>query len=349
MLSAQREDEVSGSGSMHRAALSPSNQTFDIHAEETVLDAALRQGIALEYGCRHGNCSSCKYYLASGDVEHGGASIYSLTEAERDEGFALLCCAKPISDLVIETRGGADSRALALIKPSECEATLLSVTQLTTTLWQLRIELAQALPFYAGQFVELKLGGQDYWRSYSIASAPADNTGLEFIIKRVGGGQFSDQIVARAPGAPLTVRGPFGTSYLRHSDAPVLLVAIGAGISPILSILRQAAITKDPHQFSFFYGARTQADIPLEPELVELKHRLGERFDFQPVLSQPEATWRGLRGRVTQALQRDVSDARPYDAYLCGAPDMCDAVGMLLEAKGIRAEQLFFDKFHAAT
>lgn len=334
---------------MHRASLSLSNQTFDIQTGETVLDAALRQGVALEYGCRHGNCSSCKYYLESGDVDHGGASIYSLTEAERDEGFALLCCAKPVSDLVIEVRGGSDARALPLIKPREFEATLLGVTQLTRTLWRIRIEIAQALPFYAGQFVELKLGGQDFWRSYSIASAPADNRVLEFVIKRVGGGQFSDQIVALVPGSPLTVRGPFGTSYLRDGEAPVLLVAIGSGVSPILSILRQAAVTEDPRRFSFYYGARTPADLPLQAELQRLTRMLGERFVFQPVLSRPDAMWNGLSGRVTQALQRDLADARPYDAYLCGAPDMCDAIGTLLEAKGIRAGQLFFDKFHAAT
>ena len=95
----------------HSIELAPGGESFAARDDETVLDAALRAGVALEYGCRHGNCSSCKYLVRDGEVDHGGASIYSLSEDERDEGYALLCCARPLSDLVVEARQTADARA----------------------------------------------------------------------------------------------------------------------------------------------------------------------------------------------------------------------------------------------
>lgn len=334
---------------MYHATLTPGGDAFEIHAGETVLDAALRQGIALQYGCRHGNCSSCKYFLDSGEVDHGDASIYSLTETERDDGYALLCCARPVSDLVIAAPSAGDDRSLPLLKPRELTATLVSLTPLTPALRELSLALPEPLPFYPGQFVELSVPGSGFWRSYSIASAPQDPTRLDFVLKDIAGGRFSSQLRALAPGAPLSVRGPFGTSYLRAGTAPVLLVAIGSGISPVLSILRHAAATGDPRRFECYYGARTAADLPCAPALAEIGAALGERFVYRPVLSRADDSWTGLHGRVTQALQRELADARPYDAYLCGAPAMCDAIGTLLEAKGIGAGQLFYDKFHPAT
>jgi NAD(P)H-flavin reductase/ferredoxin len=333
---------------MHQATLTPGGDAFEIIEGETVLDAALRQGVPLQYGCRHGNCSSCKHFLDSGDVDHGGASIYSLTESERDDGYALLCCARPLTDLVIVADNAADVRTLPLLKPSEQAAEVVDVQPLTRALWQLRLRLPIPMTFYPGQFAELNAPGSDFWRSYSIASAPHDPHELDFVIKQVDGGRFSTRLTALSSGAKLRVRGPFGTSYLREGTAPVLLVAIGSGISPVLSILRHAAHTGDPRRFEFYYGARTVDDLPLGAEFTQLAQKLGERLVYRPVLSRAGDDWRGLRGRVTQAVQRELADARPYDAYLCGVPEMCDSIGTLLEAKGIRAGQLFYDKFHAA-
>jgi len=334
---------------MYRATLTPDDEVFDVGSHETLLDAALRQGIALQYGCRHGNCSSCKYFLEQGEVDHGDSSIYSLTETERDDGFALMCCARPLSDLVIAVPREIDTRSLPLLRPVAQRATVLTREQLTQALWLLRLELPAPLIFYPGQFAELNVPGTQSWRSYSIASPPRDSHRLEFVIKHIEGGLFSTQLMTLASGDVLDVRGPFGTSYLREGGAPVLLVATGSGLSPVLSILRHAAETADPRRFEFYYGARTPADLPLTAEFARLQELLGARLRYRPVLSRAADDWTGLRGRVTQALQRELADARRYDAYLCGAPEMCDAIGTLLEAKGVIAGQLFYDKFHAAS
>ena len=328
--------------------LSPGGESFEANAGETVLDAALRAGVALEYGCRHGNCSSCKYLLSDGDVDHGGASIYSLSEDERDEGYALLCCARPLGNLVVEARQSTDARARPLLLPREHGAELVSIDRLTANLWHFSLALSAPLAFYAGQFVELTPPWANARRSYSIASSPARADTLDFIVKEVMGGAFSGGLASARVGDRFKLSGPYGASYLRDGDGPVVLCATGSGIAPIASILDDAVTRQDPREFRFYYGARRAADLPALPLLERCNEALGDRFRYLPTLSAANAAWSGHSGRVTQLMQREVGDAAKCDAYLCGAPAMCDAVGTLLEAKGIREGHLFYDKFHAA-
>lgn len=332
--------------------LAPGGESFEVRADETVLDAALRQGIELQYGCRHGNCSTCKYLLEDGEVDHGDSSAYALPDAERDEGYALLCCARPLTDLLIRDKRQPDTRAKPLLKPARHEAVVRTCTQLTSELWELRLELPAPLAFYPGQFAELGLGDgeREVWRSYSMASPPSAAREPAFLLKHIQGGNFSGRLPGLAPGTPVALRGPFGSSYLREGTRPVLLCAIGSGLAPVLAMLRDAAERGDPRHFRLFYGARRPADLPVGAELAALGGRLPGGFEYLPTLDglAAEDDWTGATGTVTQAIQREVADASGLDAYLCGAPPMCDTVGRLLLAKGLPERQLFFDRFYAA-
>jgi propane monooxygenase reductase subunit len=125
-------------------------------------------------------------------------------------------------------------------------------------------------------------------------------------------------------------------------------VATGSGISPILSILEHAAQCEDQRAFTFFYGARTRADFPCEDRIEQLCGLLN--LTYWPVLSgpTPECCWPGEPSRVTAEVRRRIADGAPYDAYVCGKPEMCDAVIALLEAKGTPEETIFSDKFFPA-
>jgi propane monooxygenase reductase subunit len=329
----------------------PRGAIFEVEPGETVLDAALRQGVSLRYGCRQGSCSTCKYFLNSGDVDFGRASTFALSRDEREEGYALLCCATPLEDLeILESEEGTE-RNLPLLAPREVRARVHAATARTKVLWNLSLQLDEAFSFYPGQFVELGVPGEeDLWRAYSIANAPNPDGRLEFVVKRLPGGAFSEALVQLSPGDSLKLRGPFGASYLRPGDAPVLLVGIGSGIAPLRSILEEAAQRGDPRAFTLFYGVRTRADHPCEEELLELQKRF-PRFDYRPCLSQPTdaCRWTGYVGRVTQAIQQQIADSSPFDAYLCGAPAMCESVGRLLEAKGIGDGHWFSDPFFPAS
>jgi NAD(P)H-flavin reductase/ferredoxin len=335
----------------YEVELAPGGETFEVAEGETILDAALRAGIDLKYGCRHGNCSTCKYLVEDGEVDFGHASAYSLPDAERDEGWALMCCATPLTDLLIQDDRRPDARARPMLAPRDNTATVTAATALTADLWELRVSVPQAFTFYPGQYAELTLDvdGTPVRRSYSMASAP-DGGELAFVLKRIAGGAFSDRVTALAPGAELALRGPFGTSYLRDGERPVLFAAIGSGLAPIQSMLRAAAAARDERAFTFYYGARRPADLPCEGEIAALGGKL-PGLRYVPTLDglQDADAWDGSVGNVTQAIQREVDNASNLDVYLCGAPEMCETVARLLRAKGLPEEQLFFDRFFAAT
>jgi NAD(P)H-flavin reductase/ferredoxin len=334
---------------VHEVQLSPDGRTFTVHPGETVLQAALRHGVRLNYGCLHGNCSSCKYLLLDGDVDFGIASPYSLPPGEREEGWALLCCATPLCDLEIQSSLVQDPRMLPDLVPEERSSQVIGVEHLGGDLWRLRLELERPLHFYAGQYVQLGVpGSEDDWRAYSIASPPSRQPVTEFVAKRIEGGRFSGQVDRLEAGTPIRVRGPYGVGYLREGSDPVLLVAGGSGIAPIMSILQHAAEREDPREFRFFFGARIPEEVVLLEEIDTISRRL-PRFSFHPAVEHPgESGWEGETGRVTTAIQRLLHDASPYDVHLCGNPPMCDSASLLLEAKGVREGRVFFDRFHAA-
>ncbi len=333
---------------IHQVQLTPDGRSFEVMPGESVLAAGLRQGVRLKYGCLHGNCSSCKYLLLDGEVDFGIASPYSLPPGEREDGWALLCCATPLCDLEIQSSTVNDPRMLPDLVPEERCSEVAGVEHLGGDLWRLRLELDRPLHFYAGQYVQLGVpGSQDDWRAYSISSPPSRQPTAEFIAKRIHGGRFSGQIDRLERGSPMRVRGPYGVGYLREGTDPVLLVAGGSGIAPILSILEQAAERDDPREFRFYFGARIPEEVVLAGEIAEIGRRL-RSFRHLPVVEVPGDGWIGEVGRVTNAIQRHLHDASPYDVYLCGNPPMCDSASLLLEAKGVREGRIFFDRFYAA-
>ncbi len=333
-----------------KARLEPSGREFSLTAGDSVLNCALRQRILLQYGCRNGRCSSCKYFLIDGEVDFGKTSPYCLTDNEKDEGWALLCQARALSDLVIRDQDISDRDDAAIITPQDYTAKVAAVDRLSAALWRLQLDLEHPIRFYPGQYIEVEAPGRPgNWRCYSIASSPATPNRIELVIKRIAGGGFSDQIDRLVRGFELAIRGPYGMSYLRTCDRPVLLVATGSGIAPLLSMLRFCAAENPDRTFQFYYGARHRSDLIFVDEIHQLEARMS-RLSFNPALSAPVAgdEWHGAVGRVTQILQREVLDASPFDAYICGQPEMCESVSTLLLAKGIPENRIFRDDFFAA-
>lgn len=318
-------------------------------ADEDILSAALRSGVNLQYGCRHGNCSSCKHWLREGDVDDSATSVYAIPRDEREDGAILLCCAFAKSDLVIEIHQHNGVEALpAMTPPSHRRATVLEQRPRTPNLVELRVELDEPLSFRAGQYAEFTLHTGER-RSYSLVNPPSSGRELTFCIKRVQDGVFSNVLDKIGRGSTLDLEAPFGTMFLRDTGRPVIAVAVGSGIAPILSILTDAAEQNRDVPVRFYYGARFADDLVYLDEIAQLSTQLKD-FQFIPCLSQgsPDTVPNGRSGRVTRALAEDIRDASIYDAYLCGAPDMCDAVGRLLEAKGLPEARIHADKFYPA-
>jgi propane monooxygenase reductase component len=335
---------------MARIRLVPTEQEFSVGEEEDILTAALHHGINLRYGCRHGNCSSCKHWLIDGDVDDSAASVYAIPRDEREDGAILLCCTFARTDLVIEIDQHDGIEELPPMEPpAPRRATVLDVRRLTPALVELRVEVEEAVRFHAGQYVEITVGGTGERRSYSLVNPPGSGRELVFCIKRIPGGVFDAALDGFAPGIRLDLEAPFGTMFLRDTGRPVIAGAIGSGIAPILSILTDAANRGVDVPIRFYYGARSAEDLVYLDEIASLSGRL-PRFTFIPCLSQGscDEVAGGRPGRITRAIAQDIPDASPFDAYLCGAPQMCDAVGRLLEAKGLPEARIHADKFYPA-
>jgi propane monooxygenase reductase subunit len=171
---------------------------------------------------------------------------------------------------------------------------------------------------------------------------------LEFVIKVYPDGLFSHLLDTRlAVGDQLDVQGPFGAFTLRESDnAHLVFVGGGAGVAPILALLRSMAERGIQRKATYYYGARRRRDLCFEDELRSLSATLPD-FRYVPALSEPteEDAWDGEVGLITDVVRRHETDLSGAHAYLCGPPPMVDAAIPVLTALGVPEKRIYYDKF----
>jgi propane monooxygenase reductase component len=325
----------------HTVRLEPVGIEFEVNEDETVLSGAFRQGLMLMHGCKEGQCAACKSFLLDGEVELDRYSTFALPDFEEAEGWTLLCRAHALSDLEVELinydeeilRSGVPLRTL----PAVVEA----VEPLTHDIRRLVLRLVDGaeLAYHPGQYVDIRIPGTDSeHRSFSMANLPSDGGRLEFMIKLYPDGRFSGLLEdgSIGPGDELEVTGPYGVFTLRESsERRLLFIGGGAGMAPILCLLRSLADRGSARPAVFYYGARSEADLI---ELDEL-----DAVRFVPALS--EQPWDGETGLITDVVDRREGDLSDVDAYLCGPPPMVDAAIDLLTRRGVPEAQIHFDKF----
>jgi propane monooxygenase reductase subunit len=212
----------------------------------------------------------------------------------------------------------------------------------------LRLEDGASLDFHPGQYVDVGIPGTGEHRSFSMANTPSGDGRLEFMIKLYPGGRFSGLLAdgGIAAGDELQVRGPYGVFTLRESERPLLFIGGGAGMAPILSLLRARVERGCARTGVFYYGARGEADLFHLDELAALAGA-GPELHFVPALSEaaPGSGWDGETGLITDVVDRIETDLFRVDAYLCGPPPMVDAAIALLLARGVPEARIHFDKF----
>jgi len=338
-------------GEKHIARLEPVGIEMEVDEDETILDAAFRQGIMLMHGCKEGQCSSCKSFLLDGEVDLDRYSTFALPDFEEAEGYTLLCRAHALTDVEIELlhydEEGIRSGIPIITATTEVEA----VEELTHDIRRLVVRLTDpdALEFKAGQYVDIGIpGAEDEHRSFSMANAPGEPGRLEFMIKLYEGGHFSGLLAngtGIAVGDELTCKGPFGMFTLRDSSPRRLVfIAGGAGMAPVLSLLRSMAEKGTQRAATFYFGARTPDDLFALEEIERLRGLLPD-LTFVAALSETE-DWGGEAGLITDVVDRlEDGDLAEVDAYLCGPPPMVDAAIALLERRGVPESHIYFDRF----
>ena len=213
----------------------------------------------------------------------------------------------------------------------------------------LRLIEPEEIKFFPGQYLDIMVPGTDQSRSFSMANPPDRESGLfEFVIKIYPDGLFSGFLATEvAIGDRLDVEGPFGTFTLRESrTSPIVFLGGGAGLSPVLGLLRSMADRGVEREAVFYYGARQQRDLCFEKELRELEERL-PGFRYVPALSEPagDDAWDGEVGLITEVVRRHESNLKGREAYVCGPPPMVDAAIPLLTELGVPEQYIFYDKF----
>jgi propane monooxygenase reductase subunit len=327
----------------------PAGVRFDCGENEPVLAAAIRAGLSLPYGCRKGNCGTCKAQVLDGEAFLEVESIYSLSDFERDQGFTLLCSAFPATDLVVEMEGlDRDTLETELTPPRTINGRVAWISHLTHDIRGLAIDLEEPLQFRAGQFAELNAPGTGVWRSYSMANPPSRPDRAEFIVKLVPEGACSGHLARLHGGEPIQLRAPHGSFWIRDGERPLLLIGGGAGLGPLWSMLQDLAEHGDPRAVHFFYGARTPADLFQLDQIAAVGNRL-DNFTLTVALSEdPPGAGKGFAGGpVTDVVHAALStDIAHCDAYLCGPPPMVDAALTLLEGHKLEERRsIFYDKF----
>jgi propane monooxygenase reductase subunit len=339
-------------GDTHTVRFEPVGIEIEVNEDETILNAAFAQGIMLMHGCKEGQCSACKSFILEGEVDLDRYSTFALPDFEEAEGWTLLCRAHPYSDLEIELINYDEELIRSGTPIRTVQTRVTEVEPLTHDIRALRLRIVddEPLTFRPGQYVDIRIPGhEDEHRSFSMANLPSDSGELEFMIKLYPGGRFSGLLADDAikPDDEVSVTGPYGVFTLRTSSPRRLLfIGGGAGMAPILCLLRAMREAGVERPAVYYYGARRPTDLFHQEQLEELVRELPD-FAFVPALSESleDDGWSGETGLITDVVERLEDDLAEVDAYLCGPPPMVDAAIALLEAKGVPEAHIYYDKF----
>ncbi|MDT4992733.1 MAG: propane monooxygenase reductase component [Actinoplanes sp.] len=337
-------------GEKHRVRFEPVGIEIEVDEEQTVLRSASEQGLMLMHGCKEGQCAACKSFVLDGeDIELDRYSTFALPDYEKEEGFTLLCRAHVYEDVTIELLNFDEEMIRSGLPIQNAVAEVVAIEHVTHDLRHLVLRLIEPaeVTFFPGQYMDITVPGTQVTRSFSMANTSSKDDGrLEFVIKVYPDGLFSSVLDKTLKvGDRLDLTGPFGVFTLRDApDKDIIFVGGGAGLAPILALLRSMAERGIDRKGAFYYGARTARDLCFTDELKALEAKL-PGFRFIPALSEQLQDWDGETGFVTDVLKRHESDLRKSHAYLCGPPPMVEAAMPLLAALGVPEKHIYYDKF----
>jgi len=336
----------------HVVRFEPVGIEIEVSEDQTILRAAAEQGIMLMHGCKEGQCSSCKSFVLDGDdIELEKYSTFALPDYEKEEGFTLLCRAHPYEDLTIELLNFDEDMIRSGLPIVEAVAEVVSNEPVTHDMRHLVLRLVEPeeIKYFPGQYVDIRVPGTDETRSFSMANTSSRDGGLlEFVIKIYPDGLFSHFLDTQvAIGDRLELTGPFGVFTLREGfETDLVFVGGGAGMAPILSLLRSMAERGLQRKATFFYGARGLRDLCFEAELRELEQTM-PGFRYVPALSEPADgdRWEGETGLITDVVKRLAGELKGSHAYVCGPPPMVEAAMPVLATAGVEDKRIYYDKF----
>ena len=328
-------------------SIDASEKTFIVNEGETVLTAALRQGVMLPYSCKNGTCGSCKGTVLSGEVHYPFHPPLALGSSEIAQGIALMCQAEPMENLVVKVR---EIEAVRDIQIRMLPARVIEKTILSENVARLRLKLpkAQRLQFLAGQYLDVLLSGGKR-RAFSIASCPSLENEIELHIRHVEGGGFTGYVFDELKEKDiLRFEGPLGNFFVRNDDTkrPMIMLGGGTGFAPLKSMIENLLEQGDRREIHLYWGARIREELYLD-DLPSQWAREHDHIHYRRAISEPGSSSPGdeYTGFVHAAVIDDFPDLAGFDVYMSGPPAMIDAAKHAFFEHGVEDQRLFFDSF----
>jgi CDP-4-dehydro-6-deoxyglucose reductase len=330
-----------------KVSIATNGKTFGVREGESILTAALRHGVMLPYSCKNGTCGSCKGVVESGEVHYPFHPPLALERSDIADGFALMCQAEPVEDLVINVR---EIEAVRDIQVRLLPARVIEKTLLAEKVIRLRLKLpkAQRLQFLAGQYVDVLLAGGKR-RAFSIASCPSLEDEIELHIRHVEGGDFTGFVFDKLKERDiLRLEGPLGNFFVRNDqpERPMIMLGGGTGFAPLKSMIENLIEQGDGREIHLYWGARTREELYLD-ELPARWARDHKHIHFRRAILDPNSSpaVNGFTGFVHEAVVADFPDLSAYDIYMSGPPAMIDTARQAFIRCGIDELRLFYDSF----
>tara|TARA_R110001583_G_scaffold168885_2_gene321758 strand:- start:7795 stop:8859 length:1065 start_codon:yes stop_codon:yes gene_type:complete len=338
----------------YQLTIEPLGASIEVQEGQSLLDAALRQGIYIPHACGHGLCGTCKVKVEDGEVDHGQANPFALMDFERDAGRTLACCATLQSDATIEADIDEDPDA-EIIPVRDFDCVVSRIEDLTPTIKGIFLKLDQPMHFQAGQYVQVLIPGIEGTRAFSIANSPAQvqtSCEIELNVRIVAGGAGTSWLHRQLKsGGNLRISGPYGRFFVRKSSAsPMVFMAGGSGLSSTRSMILDLLGAGSAVPITLIYGQRAAEELYYDAEFRALaaKH---PHFTYVPVLSNEGegGAWSGARGLVHEAAKAlFAGNFSGNKAYLCGPPMMIEACISTLMQGRLYERDIYTEKFLSA-
>jgi len=336
---------------MTKIRLYPSGKEVESMMGETVLTTLEKAGYALPNNCRAGACGECKVKVKSGQFDQGMVLDMALSKEERNNGYGLMCMAKPISD-VLEIEWGTEDAQPKLFPPREnIRCAVVDRIERTPRIVELRLRpIGDPLRFWPGQYISLTdTKKQMPPRHYSIANAPRSNGEITLQITRIPDGQTSnwvhDEIEA---GSMVNISGPYGTFIGDPSiDAPVLCLAAGTGLAPILALSDAALSRGFKQKVTLLFSGKTEQDI-YDQGLIGYWNVKYRKFKFIPTLTQEQKE--GYQhGRIPTVLPELFPDLSGHAIYIAGSTEFVKDCTIAVKTLGAKDERVYTEGFFEQT
>lgn len=331
----------------YKIIIEPTGDEITVNEGQTILDAALRQGVYLPHACSHGLCGTCKVEVLEGQVDLGDASPFALLDIDRDENKCLVCVAIPKEDCVIEADVDEDPDSKSIVV-RDFEGTVIEVKDLTPRIKGIVLELNEEIEFQAGQYVQFYYPGFDEGKSFSIATSSNNKKVIELNISIVPDGEVTPLIHQNTKvGDKFRIVGPYGRFFIRESaQKPMIFFAGGSGLSSPKAMIEEQLENGCKHPMALFHGARSVDEL-YYADLFRAYEKKYDNFKYYPVISDENATdWDGEKGYVGDAaLKVFENNFMGHKAYLCGPPPMIESCISCLFKGRLFERDIYLEKF----